>query len=162
MTDQDKNLEPLHFELVLAERPVTIGNEQFVLMELDGLGRDTYLNDVGHRVRLDKEGKAAGVKNFKGMQAALLTMALRKEVGGKRQVVSINEIQTWPAKVISSLFDAAKELSNLGKEKGEPLEKKDIPEGFINALKELGVDDETIEDAVEAAKEEEEDEEGND
>jgi len=152
---QDKNNEPLSFDLILAKRDVTIGGEQFVLKELDGVGRDAYLNDVGHRVRIDKDGKAAGVKNFKGMQAALLTMSLRKVVGGKEQAVSLDEIQSWPAKVISKLFDAAKELSDLGKEQDEPLTQKDIPEAFIEALKKHGVDEDVIEEAIEDSNKDE-------
>lgn len=135
--------EVLSFDLTQAEQPVKIGDEDYVLVELNGLERDTYLNDVGGRMRTGPDGKPTGVKNFKGMQAALLTASLKKVIpDGKRQVVTANTIQGWRAKVISKLFDLAKELSDIGNETPE------LPKVFADELLALGVEQNTIDEAT--------------
>ena len=107
----------LSFELELHERPVTIGGEAYVLVELDGKQRDRYLNGLGSRLRVAKDGKAAGVKNFDGLQASLVAASLKRIIfDGGREPVTVATIQAWPAQVVSGLFDAAKVLSALGDE----------------------------------------------
>jgi len=109
----------LNFSLTREEMPVRIGDGDYVLQELDGAERDRYLQDVGGRIRIAKDGNAAGVKNFKGMQAFLVSLALKKQVSGDLENVPVDTIQGWPSKVVSGLFDAARELSGLDKEDGE-------------------------------------------
>jgi len=115
--------EELDFSLDRDERPVKIGGEDYVVLELDGRERDIYLNNVSARMRVDKDGKPSGVKNFTGLQSSLLALATRKIVDGEKKPVPEKEIQAWPSKVQSKLFDIAKELSDLGDEKkdeGDP------------------------------------------
>ncbi|MBU0847695.1 hypothetical protein KKH23_10955 [Patescibacteria group bacterium] len=110
----------LEFVLEFQERPVTIGSERYLLVELDGKGRDTYLNNLGGRMRHGPDGKPSGVKDFEGLQAFLVAACLRKiEADGELRAVSGETIQAWPAKVVSGLFDAAKELSALDEEEEE-------------------------------------------
>ncbi len=112
-------LDALVFELDFAERPVTIKGEEYVLVELNGTGRDKYLNNVGGRLRVGPTGKPQGVKDFEGLQASLVSASLKKIEGGERKVVLLKTVQTWPAQVIEALHAAAKKLSALGDEKGE-------------------------------------------
>ena len=116
--------EPLNFVLEREERPVTIGGESYVLIELDGKGRDRYLNNLGGRLRHGQDGKPGGVKNFEGLQAFLVAACLKKVDPDGRKDVSIDTIQSWPAKVVDGLFDAAKDMSALEEEKEEEEEEK--------------------------------------
>jgi len=111
-----KDMGPLEFGLDLGERPVTIAGEAYVLRELDGKGRDRYLNNVGARLRVTREGKAAGVKDFNNLQASLVSQSLHKVVEGGDEPVPVATIQTWPSHVVSALFKAARELSHLGED----------------------------------------------
>lgn len=114
MTDE------LNFSLVRKEKEVAIEGERYVLVELDGFGRDKYLNNLGNRVRITKEGHTAGIKNFDGMEASLVAECLKKiDADGTRKDVSMAVIQKWPSRVISALHDAAKELSLLEASKKE-------------------------------------------
>ena len=106
----------LRFDLTLAELPVIIGGEGYVLKELDGAGRDRYLNSLAQRIRVNKAGETAGVKNFTALQATLVAMSLH---GPDGEPVNVKTIQSWPSKVVAALFAKAKELSGLGDEDEE-------------------------------------------
>jgi len=112
--------ETLSFDLEREERPVTIGGEAYVLIELDGKERDKYLNVLGGRLRHGADGKPGGVRNFDGLQASLIAASLRKVDGEEKKPVPLNTIQGWPARVVTGLFEAARDLSALDeKEKDE-------------------------------------------
>lgn len=109
--------EPFNFSLELEEEHVTIADEKYVLVELTGTQRDKYLNGLGARMKVEpgsKPGTAPQLRNFDGLQASLVAMALRK-LGddGTRGPVAQNTIQAWPAKTVSALHDIAKRLSGL-------------------------------------------------
>ena len=106
--------EALNFVIEREEQPVVISGEDYVLIELDGKKRDTYLNDLSARLRISPMGKPAGIKDFINLQSGLLSMSLKKVVGGERVAVDKKPIQAWPASTISGLFEAAKNLSGLG------------------------------------------------
>jgi hypothetical protein len=116
--------ETLSFSLERAERPVTIAGEDYVLVELDGHGRDKYLTNVAGRVRVNEKGDTTGLKNFDGMEAGLVALCLKKIEDGTRKPVTLATIQSWPGRVITALFDAARDISGL--EKGEA---KETPDG---------------------------------
>lgn len=116
----------LSFDLELEEVPVTIAGEKYVLRELDGKQRDKYLDGLGKRLApAGRDGKAQTVKNFNGLQSSLVCMCLYKD--GEDSPVDAHTIQTWPARVVAGLFDAASDLSKLGEEEedGEDGEGKD-------------------------------------
>lgn len=110
------NQDPLVFALELEERPVSIAGEPYVLIELDGRDRDKYLNSLGSRVKTAPNGKSAGIKNFDGLQATLIVMSLRKIEGDERNPVKLETIQKWPARVVTALFNAARDLSALNED----------------------------------------------
>jgi len=110
-------------DLELKQRPVEIGDESYVLIELDGTGRDAYMNDMGDRVKM-VDGKAEGLKTFDNLQAKLLQLTLRRLVdkgvdGIVPEAVSLETIQSWPSRISSSLFDASKTLSGIKDEDDE-------------------------------------------
>ena len=106
----------LNFTLKREELPVIIDGEDYVLVELDGVERDKYLNDISGRAKFNAKGKSVGITTFTGLNAGLVATCLKKIVSGERQAVPVSTIQGWPAKVSSGLFDAAKKLSGLGEE----------------------------------------------
>lgn len=104
--------EDLVFDLEREEQKVTISDKPYILVELSGEERDSYLNDIGNRMKTEN-GKPAGIKNFNGMQAFLVSLSLKCMETGKPAPVKQEEIQKWPARLVSKLFDKAKELSAL-------------------------------------------------
>lgn len=110
------NPEIVKYDLTLKELPVEIGGQQYTLKELDGVMRDAYLTDMASRMGQDKQGRPTGLKNFNGLQAALLGRCL---YNSEDKLVDKNTINRWPASVVAGLFEQAQELSALGKEPGE-------------------------------------------
>lgn len=123
------NAKTLDFSLTRDEQHVTIEGEAYVLIELDGFGRDKYLTNVAGRVRLDKGGNATGLKNFDGMEAGLVALCLKKVEGDHRRPVEEKVIQSWPGRVVTALFNAARDLSGLDKGEKQKEVEEDGAEG---------------------------------
>lgn len=112
----------LSFSLKLKEEPVEIDGTQFILRELTGAQRDTYLSlQAGRAERHPETGKIIGVKNFDGINTKLVSMSLR---GPDGKSVPEATIKDWPSTVVEALFEAAQELSGLDRpeEEGEAAE----------------------------------------
>ena len=96
-------------------------HEDLELREMLGDERDSYLDSLGDRVKLDSKGKPIGVKKFDGMQADLLSRCLyRGDV-----LVTAKEIQKWPCSISQTLFVAAQSMNHLSTNKDEGEEKND-------------------------------------
>lgn len=122
----DQVEEQEHFSLEKQERPVTIGGERYVLIEIDGKQRDTYLDGLAGRLKYNADGKQAGLKSFAGLQASLVAVALRKlDIAGNKQPVALETIQSWPARVLSKLHTYAKEMNAIGDEDEEKKAKEE-------------------------------------
>lgn len=111
-------LAPMEFTLTRKEVPVKLKHPttgqvtDYILRELDGEGRDAYLNNLGSRMRHNpKDGTPQGVKNFTGLQSSLVSKCLFTKEGDKP--VPETEVQKFPASVQSALFERAKEISGL-------------------------------------------------
>lgn len=106
---------PLSFDLTRKTLEVTIDNEEYELVEFDGVERDKYLNSVGKRLKTEVGGGQT-VKNFDGLQAELVSASLFKidKVSRARIAVPVKTIQSWPARVSATLFEEARKLSGLG------------------------------------------------
>src|SRR5262245_53402741 len=108
-------MDPLKFETKFKSVPVTIAGsdgkeQQYELRELSGDARDEYVQDTGNRVRFGADGKPAGLKDFKGMQAKLISMSLF-DAQGKN--VPAKEINNWPATIVSALYKECQKISAL-------------------------------------------------
>lgn len=112
-------MSSLKFSLKTSTVPVTLeANGKVVdyeLREMTAAARDTYLDSLGERLRVDKDGKPAGIKKFEGMQADLLTRCLFSTQQNK--TVSRDEVQGWPSSVVSALFKEAQKINLLNEEK---------------------------------------------
>jgi hypothetical protein len=104
----------LKFTLVSTTIPVTLdgGNgkpQDYEIREMTALQRDSYMDALSERVIIDKDGKAAGIKKFDGMQADLVARCLFQD--GK--LVTREAIQAWPASTVAGLFDECQKLNRL-------------------------------------------------
>ncbi len=115
----DFDLEPISIPFTVKGKDGTL--YEYTLEEAMGSDRDGYLNNLGARMKLDSEGKPAGIKNFDGLQANLLCRLIRDR---ERKLVSEAIIQSWPSRIQSKLFKKAKEISGLD-DQAEPNAKKD-------------------------------------
>ena len=120
-------MEKLEFSLQLKEQPVEITDadgtvKTFILRELTGAQRDSYLNEIGGRMKFNAAGKTIGFTTYKNLQANLLCLCLLDPEG---TLVKQSVIQNWPAGVVQSLFKSAQELSGLNLEEEDEEAKND-------------------------------------
>jgi len=106
----------LKFTLLVSSIPVVLegGNgkpQDYELREMTAAVRDAYLDTLGDRVQMDKDGKPGGVTKFDGLQADLVSRCLFLRVDGSK--VTRETIQGWPASTVASLFDEAQKLNHL-------------------------------------------------
>lgn len=83
---------------------------EYTLRELSGTDRDKYLNTLANRMKVTAGGKPAGIKDFKDLQADLVSRSL-VDLEGNNVPVAI--IQRWPVHVQTELFKMAQKLSAL-------------------------------------------------
>ena len=114
----------MKFSLKLEEVPVKItdvnGVEKFyVLKELDGVGKSTFLDDFTKRAIRDANGNITkNLKEVKGFQEGLITLCLFDE---SNKSVPVEVIEKYPSGVIEDLFEAAQTLSGLTKKAEEEI-----------------------------------------
>lgn len=112
----------IEFDLTREEKPIRIRNPKtgevsdYVVREMDGTLRDSYLSAQAKRVNV-VEGKVTGIREFDGMTAMLLTRCLYKQP--ENTPVTAQEVQAWPAKVQAAIHEIAERLNGLGKFKQE-------------------------------------------
>ena len=107
-------MEALEFSLARKEVPVlmqgTDGDDiHLTLREITGKDRDAFLNVLNSKTRI-VDGKPSGLKNFDGIQTALLCKSLFTEAG---ELVTRKWVDELPASVVSTLFEKAQEISGL-------------------------------------------------
>ncbi len=117
-------LEVMRFSLRREKVPVELENEaggivRYQLVEMDGKSRDAYMNRVREFVLVNTEGKVVGFKTFEGMQSSLLVFCLKDQSG---ECVSEETIQSFPTRVLTSLFEKAQMMNGL---QAEP--EKNVP-----------------------------------
>lgn len=109
--------ETLKFSLDLAEVPVELDSKSgesraYVLREMTGKQRDLYLQSLRKKATVGKDGQVT-LNNFDGLQSNLLTRCLFNSDG---ENVSEDEIQEFPSKVQTILFEKCQELNGLNQE----------------------------------------------
>lgn len=107
--------------IALQRKPVEIVGAKYVLLELDGLERDAYLTLVAKKSTTDSDGNSS-ITSFNNLQADLIHRSLFLvdengeivyEESGDKKRIPIPEIQSWPASMIQTLFEASQALSKL-------------------------------------------------
>lgn len=110
-------MEELRFMLKLKEASVNLtdveGQEKtYVLRELSGAQRDTFLNEIGGRMKFNAAGKMSGLNNYIDLQTGFLSLCFYDDTNSlvKKQV-----LREYPASVLAELFEVAQKLSGLDK-----------------------------------------------
>src|SRR5690606_21335903 len=120
--DHLENREVIELDLDYKAVPVRLRDPQtgevkeYELREMDGERRDQYLNSLGGRMRYDSSGRPLGIKDFKGMQAGLLSRCLYDSEG---KLVSDKVIQKRPSSVQTRLYQRARDINSLDEDKTE-------------------------------------------
>jgi hypothetical protein len=98
----------------------------YILREISGRKRAMYMNAISSKTARDpRTGKAQGIKNFDGIETALLELCLYEE--GAVTPVPKATIEEWPSRIVTHLNDRAKQLSGLDA-KAEETAKKSTTE----------------------------------
>jgi len=109
----------LVFETTLKEVPVTIDSKSYILRELDGRQKGKYLNKMGGRIVLDKEGNIKAFKDYAGLESTLLSLCIYDSDNKLVEALVMDGTEDkrgWPSSMLGELFDAAQELSGLNEE----------------------------------------------
>lgn len=133
MTDSASNgsMDPLEFDLTPAEQLIKIKHtdgtvHQYFMREITGRKRAVYLNGISNRTTRDpKTGKPQGVKTFEGLETSLLALCMYDSAGKE---IDPKVVEEWPARVVTALYDRAKELSGLDKDAEKNAKKSTEPE----------------------------------
>lgn len=112
----------LEFTLATTTIPVVIKTVDgktlsFELFEMTAAQRDKHLDSIQARMKYDEKGVPVSIGKFEGMQADLLVQCMRRSDGNG---VTKEEIQKWPATVVSKIYEAAQELNHLAKAEEDP------------------------------------------
>lgn len=106
--------------LSLTEIPLTlesigdIPDVHWVLRELTGKSRDTYLNKLTGRAEI-KDGAVIRIDSFDGFQTDLLEVSLFDKSGTP---IPKETIENLPARTQTALFEKAQEISGLNNDTG--------------------------------------------
>ena len=102
----------LKFSLTFKNEKIDIDGQEYVLRELNGQERGQYLDSVGNRIIVGKDGQPSGMKSFDGLEASLLKLCLE---GPDGKLVPADTLAKWPSTVLQDLFENATRLSGLDK-----------------------------------------------
>ena len=115
-------MNELRFDTKLETQPVILvvdGEERrYELRELLGRERDSFLNELQAQTNFIN-GRPAGLKDYRGMHAHLLTKVLFDPNG---KSVPKEFVQGLPARITTALFKEAEKMNGL--EQTEELEEK--------------------------------------
>jgi len=105
----------LSFTIKLKEIPIRMTLESgeevvYKLKELTGQQRDDFLTGMSKRVNINDSSEDIDIKDFNGLQASLVSKSLYDE---KNNLVPIDIVQSYPATVVSKLFEESQKLSGL-------------------------------------------------
>lgn len=114
--------EFLSFELERQQVPVFIRPRWYVLREMDGRGRSSFVDKQSQVMRM-ANGKPVGLRNVGELEPELLAMCLHEaeveqaddgpHVKSVGNLVPIDTIRGWPARTIGGLFEKAQEINGL-------------------------------------------------
>jgi len=90
--------------------PVKIDNEEYVLKEATGSDACIYRNAMLNSTTLGTDGKPTGLKDFANVEPLLVSLCL---YNSEDRRVTLEAVNTWPSKIIKSLYAKAKEISEL-------------------------------------------------
>jgi len=119
-------VEELNFEdVTLIEIPVKIGGDQYILREATGEAAVNYRNAMLACTQLGESGKPQSIRNLASVEPLLVSYCLYYADGPKKgQNVPKQVILSWKNKIVKTLYEKVKEISDLD----ESEDKKDQAE----------------------------------
>lgn len=93
-------------------------SQDFEIREMTAANRDTYMEQLRQRMKLDSEGTPVGLVRYEGLQADLLVLCVWNLKDNK--LVSHGVIQSWPASVVNELYTEAQRMHQLPGAKETP------------------------------------------
>lgn len=123
-------------DLEIIEIPVTGPDKQkYLLIEADAEGAKRFKNAQSNVYVFNEDGKVVGVKNPADLEPFLVSLCLKTATDKKP--VGLDVINKWPDRVVSKLFDKAKEISEIGKSK----EAESVQAAFNHESAPISLDD---------------------
>ncbi len=118
----------LNYDLTLVEIDVTIGAVKYILREASGKAACLYRNAMFSHTALGPEGNPVSFKGMADIEPLLVSLCLFRAEGNVP--ITIEAVREWPSRILTSLYDKAKEISNLA-------EDEDTTESLIKEQKAL-------------------------
>ncbi len=112
------DIKELKFDLSVIEIPVNIENKKYILREASGAAACSYRNAMIECTQLGPDGKPTKLKGIANVEPLLVSLCLFDD---KNKRVPVATIQSWPSRIQKTLFDKAKEISELGEEEEEDI-----------------------------------------
>lgn len=114
-------IQPIEFDLLPQEVPVTLGKDKYILREAMGDAAVQYTNACIGSQRMDEEGnkRIVGIADAEPLLVSLCLFRLdtqgnvEKDRAGRDKHVELSLVRSWPAKVQRKLYETAKEISCL-------------------------------------------------
>ena len=121
MTDfnpQDFNFDE---QIELNEIPVKWGGEEYILREASGDAAAKYQNALMASASVKEDGSITSLRGLADAEMLLVHLCIWK--GDKN--VPLIEVKKWPSRIVSKLYETAKEISEIDRDDSlETLEKK--------------------------------------
>lgn len=112
------------------EIPVKFKKKHYVLREATGKAARIYRNASLACIQLGPEGKPSSIRNLANVEPLLVSLCLWEKPDPKAaavKAVTVDLVESMPAKLQKDLFESAKEISDLDEE-------PDVKTQFIEAL----------------------------
>lgn len=110
-------------DISLIEIPYTIGGVQYVLREASGEAACSYRNAVFRATELGPDGKPSKIGNMADVEPLLVSLCLFNDQGRR---LNSNELKKWPNRIVKTLFQKVKEISELEEQPEEREQLEDI------------------------------------
>jgi len=125
VTTEDNNDGTLVFDLKRIIIPIRITEKDGTLRkyELKEATSDVathWRNSIINKTKI-QDGKAVGLSNVADSEPLLVSMCLFR-AEGKKDNVKLEEVRSWPSRIVKSLFEKAKEISDLDEDEDDNVE----------------------------------------
>ena len=122
---EEKNL--LRIRLVRKEEQIILEDEngqekEYTIKEMVGTEFGKWRTAMATRLKVSPDGKPLGVRDFKGMEASLISKCLYDETG---QPVPERVIEAWPTAAQQELFRKCQEINGMDKDEEDDKKGKD-------------------------------------
>jgi len=115
-------MEELNFDsITLIEVPVTIAGKKYVLREADGNAAIAFRNAQLQYMHFSEDGKPQSMQGMAATETLLVSLCLVDEAGAN---VPEQVIRKWPNRIQKTLYERAREISELDDDTEEALEKQ--------------------------------------